>query len=189
MIISNPKSTLYQSSKGERKAFCMLWANSDLESPANAEGTNIIACAKMIGITPAELSFNGIYCLAPKIFFSTCPPVVLLAYCTGICLTAKVRKIQPRITNNHKRISTITIIGPCTRLISAMKAWGIRAIIPTIIRREIPFPTPLSVIFSPSHIAKTVPVTKIITEGIMNPSPFPKRKASSGTPNAPIEYK
>lgn len=66
-----PKRTLYQNSKGERKAFWMLRAQSDLESPAKAAGTNMIACAKMIGITPAELSLRGIYCLAPKIFFST----------------------------------------------------------------------------------------------------------------------
>ena len=121
-MISSPKSTLYQNSKGERKAFCMLSAHSDLESPAKAAGTNIIACAKMIGITPAELSFRGMYCLAPKIFFSTCPPVVRLAYCTGICLTAKVRKIHPKITKSHKRISTITNIGLCTLFISPKKA-------------------------------------------------------------------
>ena len=39
---------------------------------------------------------------------------------------------------------------------------GIVAMIPTIMRREIPLPIPLSVIFSPSHMAKMVPVTKII---------------------------
>jgi hypothetical protein len=38
------------------------------------------------------------------------------------------------------------------------------ASIPTMIKSEIPFPIPLSVIFSPNHMANIVPVTKIITE-------------------------
>ena len=43
---------------------------------------------------------------------------------------------------------------------------GIRAMIPTIINKEIPLPIPLSVIFSPNHIANTHPVTKIIIEDV-----------------------
>ena len=38
------------------------------------------------------------------------------------------------------------------------------AIIPTIINNEIPLPIPLSVIFSPNHIAKIQPVTNIVTD-------------------------
>src|SRR5690554_7274168 len=36
--------------------------------------------------------------------------------------------------------------------------------IPIIINNDIPFPIPLSVIFSPNHIAKMVPVVRINTE-------------------------
>ena len=42
------------------------------------------------------------------------------------------------------------------------KALGISATIPEKIISEIPFPTPLSVICSPSHIKKVVPATKEI---------------------------
>ena len=59
---------------------------------------------------------------------------------------------------------------------------GSVAIIPTIIKSEIPLPIPLSVIFSPNHIANIVPVTRIITEEMMNKGPLPKIKALSGTP-------
>ena len=58
------------------------------------------------------------------------------------------------------------------------------AIIPTIIKREIPFPIPLSVIFSPNHIANMVPVTKIMTDDIINNGPLPIINALSGTPRA-----
>ena len=61
--------------------------------------------------------------------------------------------------------------------------------IPTIINNEIPLPIPLSVIFSPNHIAKMVPVTKMITEEIINKGPLPMTKALSGTPKAESPYK
>ena len=73
--------------------------------------------------------------------------------------------------------------------VSDKNARGKRAMIPTIMRREIPLPIPLSVIFSPNHIAKIVPVTKISTAGTIKLSPLPKRKAESGTPNLLIPYK
>ena len=72
---------------------------------------------------------------------------------------------------------------------SCAKDMGNVATIPTVINSEIPFPIPLSVIFSPSHIAKMVPVTSMITDGTIKPSPFPSTKADSGTPSAPSEYK
>ena len=50
------------------------------------------------------------------------------------------------------------------------------AIIPTV-NSDIPFPIPLSVIFSPSHIAKTQPF-RIITDGTIKP-PLPMINALS----------
>ena len=73
--------------------------------------------------------------------------------------------------------------------VSERNARGRRAMIPTIMSREIPLPIPLSVIFSPNHIAKIVPVTKISTAGTIKESPLPRRKAASGTPNLLIPYK
>ena len=52
------------------------------------------------------------------------------------------------------------------------------AIIPTIIKNDIPLPIPLSVIFSPNHMAKIVPVTEYITEEMMNKGPLPKIKCT-----------
>ena len=53
-------------------------------------------------------------------------------------------------------------------LTSWMKACGRRAMIPIIMIREIPFPTPLSVIRSPSHKMNIDPAAKIIVAGIIN---------------------
>ena len=62
-----------------------------------------------------------------------------------------------------------------------MKACGNLAKIPTIINKDIPFPIPLSVIFSPSHIAKMVPVTRIITDENKNANESkPSKKALFG---------
>ena len=47
------------------------------------------------------------------------------------------------------------------------RALGISATIPEKIIREIPFPTPLKVICSPSHIKKVVPATKEIVVMIL----------------------
>ena len=43
--------------------------------------------------------------------------------------------------------------------------------IPTIIIKEIPFPIPLSVIRSPSHISNIVPVTILTIATNLNPTP------------------
>ncbi len=51
------------------------------------------------------------------------------------------------------------------------KALGISATIPEKIIKEIPFPTPLKVICSPSHIKKVVPATKDIVVIILKDIP------------------
>src|SRR5690606_17816165 len=83
--------------------------------------------------------------------------------------TAIVKKIHAIIISNHMITSITIIIGPPLPSIirdcdSCKNAVGKLAIIPIIISNEIPFPIPLSVIFSPNHIAKTVPVVKIKAE-------------------------
>ena len=50
-------------------------------------------------------------------------------------------------------------------------ALGISATIPEKIIKEIPLPTPLNVICSPSHIKKVVPATKDIVVKILNDKP------------------
>ena len=70
-----------------------------------------------------------------------------------------------------------------------MNERGRDAIIPTVISKDIPLPIPLSVIFSPNHIAKIHPVTRIITAGTMKKTPLPSTNAESGTPSAPKPYR
>ena len=50
-------------------------------------------------------------------------------------------------------------------------ALGISATIPAKIISEIPFPIPLWVICSPSHIKKTVPATIVVTFAILKNKP------------------
>ena len=51
---------------------------------------------------------------------------------------------------------------------SCRKAEGKSAKIPTIMRIDIPLPIPLSVIFSPNHIANKDPATRITILGNQN---------------------
>ena len=107
----------------------------------------------------------------------------------GICLTAKTKSIHRAITTIHITNSIATIIKPPEPESWEITSWvndkGKDAIIPTVINKEIPLPIPLSVIFSPNHIAKIQPVTRIITDGIIKNGPLPKTNAASGTPKAP----
>ena len=67
------------------------------------------------------------------------------------------------------------------------KALGISATIPEKIINEIPFPTPLKVICSPSHIKNVVPATSDIVVIILNDIPgsitkFPAFSNPTDTP-------
>jgi hypothetical protein len=56
------------------------------------------------------------------------------------------------------------------------KALGISATIPEKIIKDIPFPTPLNVICSPSHIRKVVPATREIVVVSLNDIPGSKTR-------------
>ena len=60
------------------------------------------------------------------------------------------------------------------------RALGISATIPENIIKDIPFPIPLCVICSPSHIKKIVPATKEITEVNLKKAP--------GSITIPVEF-
>ena len=118
--------------------------------------------ANITGITPAIASFNGICVLcAPTIFL----PTTFLEYCTGTLLSAcctnttpATNIIAPIITPNV--ISKPTVLNPSDVIIKFHKVEipvGSPDIIPTSIIIEIPFPIPLLVICSPSHISIDVP--------------------------------
>ena len=74
------------------------------------------------------------------------------------------RMINNQITSSIKIIIRPPFDSVTLETYSWMNDAGKVAIIPTIINNEIPLPIPLSVIFSPNHIAKTQPVTRMITD-------------------------
>ena len=73
-ITSMAKTKLYQNPEKSENSCTKPLAAVDVEKPANVIGINIIACAKIIGITPAALILSGIYCLAPA---KRCPIICL----------------------------------------------------------------------------------------------------------------
>ena len=75
-MIKSPNTKLYQNPEKSEKAATKLCTPSESDKPAKVIGINIIACANIIGITPAALTFNGKYCLAAAI----CPVAPRFAY-------------------------------------------------------------------------------------------------------------
>ena len=60
-------------------------------------------------------------------------------------------------------------VRPSSKVVT--NALGISATIPANIINEIPFPIPLCVICSPSHIKKIVPATIVVTVEILKKTP------------------
>ena len=116
----------------------------------------------------------------PNILLPTC----LLGYCTNNLLWALSIKTTNVIVNktrikrpNIKPIDS----APCLpSSIVPKRALGSSATIPAKISKEIPFPNPLDVICSPSHIKKIVPPTRVMTAEILKNKP-----GSETTPVAP----
>ena len=72
---------------------------------------------------------------------------------------------------NIKATLNSPVLPSCKVLTTAL---GRFAIIPAVIIREIPFPTPLEEIYSPNHIRNTVPPTRVITVVTLKKSPGSK---------------
>ena len=120
--------------------------------------------AKIIGITLAIAGLIGICVFwAPIIFL----PTTFLEYWTGILLSASCTNITPTIKTKIPNINNIAVTKPFVlnapftliKLKIDVNADGIPDTIPANINIEIPFPTPLDVILSPSHIKNDVPAT------------------------------
>ena len=104
---------------------------------------------------------------APTIFL----PTTFLEYCTGTLLSACCTNTTP--ATKIKAPSTIPIavnkpvvLNPASVIIKLHKVvspLGNLEIIPMKINNEIPFPIPLFVIWSPSHIRTEVPATNPVT--------------------------
>ena len=140
------------------------------ENPTRVIGMNMIAWAKIIGITFAAFTFKGMYCLAPPYCLL---PTIFFAYCTGIFLVPCTRRMANAMTSNRTTSSIRNITKPpVLSVIREINSWnkdcGKRAIIPTIIIKEIPLPIPLSVILSPSHKINILPAANIMVEVSIN---------------------
>ena len=125
--------------------------------------------ANITGITPAIANFNGICVFCPPYIFL---PTTFLAYCTGTLLSACCTNTTPATSNNAPIIIAIDVIKPVVlnpipvtniNLYIVVTADGNEDIIPINIINDIPFPIPLFVICSPSHISNAVPATNDIT--------------------------
>ena len=118
----------------------------------------MILMAKINGIIPDELTFNGMYVVVPP---KTRLPRIRFAYWTMMRRCPSLMKMMDA-----------TIPSPITpkkisprKLVPETNDWpmdpGKRAMIPAKIRRLMPFPTPFSVIISPSHTRNMVPAVRV----------------------------
>ena len=172
-MINTAKTKLYQKPELSMKAAQKLLWSPWLEKPTIEIGINMIAWAKIIGITLAAFTFKGIYWRAPPYCLF---PMILFAYWTGTLRVPWTNKIAPAITNKRNNISIKNITRPPVfSLVREINSWnkecGSRAIIPIKMIKEMPFPIPLSVMRSPSHKMNILPAAKITAEEIVNQMP------------------
>ena len=128
-------------------------------------GKDINEEAKITGITPAIANLSGICVFCPPYIFL---PTTFFAYCTGILLSASCTNTTPATSITAPIIIPNAVISPVvlnpalvnTKLYKVVTTAGKLEIIPINIIIEIPFPIPLLVICSPSHISKAVPAIK-----------------------------
>ena len=163
------KTRLYQNPLLSLKARTNAPLPSELK-PAKAIGINMMACAKMIGITLAAFTFKGMYWRTPPYCLL---PWMRFAYCTGIRRVPCTSRIAKANTRIKITISTMNTIKPppasFKRLENSwMIALGKRAMIPIKMMKEIPFPTPRSVMRSPNHITNIEPAQSRIVEDMVN---------------------
>ena len=114
--------------------------------------------AKMIGMTPAMVTFSGRYCVWPWYMRR---PRTRLAYWTGIrrwpslMKTTAATTTMATITNGIRRANASgpLMIGPiCCGMLPTM---------PAKMMKLMPLPSPRSLISSPSHISRMVPAVKL----------------------------
>ena len=130
-------------------------------------GKDIMEDAKITGITPAVLTFSGILVDWPPISFL---PTIFLEYWTGILLSAPLR-ISTRTTTRRITAAMISparvpfaIVFPLIKFsYSNVRSLGTLEMILMVSTMEIPFPTPFSVIRSPSHISIAEPAVRQAT--------------------------
>ena len=137
--------------------------------------------AKMIGITPAVLTRSGMCVLWPPYILR---PTMRLAYWTGILRVACVMTTTAATTSTM--IAAMITIWMTPRLpartlsIACMTRFGTPPRMLTKMTSEMPLPMPNSVIFSPSHMTRMVPVVCVTMVDRKNARP------GSGTTRQPL---
>ncbi len=126
--------------------------------------------AKMIGMTPAWLTFRGRNCRVPP---KTRRPRTCLADWVGIRRWLSVIAMTPTTTAMNRPSRSRSVMMPYLPgsgvsfevefSHSPFMATGTRARIPAMISRLIPLPIPNSSICSPIHIRKIVPAVMMQT--------------------------
>ena len=113
--------------------------------------------AKMMGITPAMLTFSGMYVLVPPMVRR---PTMRLAYCTGMRRCDCSTKTTQVMTTSPIAHTPRKMPQPRVRRISP-SADGKVAAMDVKISRDMPLPTPRSVMRSPSHMITVVPAVMV----------------------------
>ena len=127
-----------------------------LDSRAGKYSTEL---AKMMGMTPAWLNFNGIYVLCPPYMRL---PTTRLANCTGIRRWPFSVKTMATNNNSDSPMMMANLTLPPWARTAAPPA-GMPATTLVKIRIDIPCPMPRWVMVSPSHMTSTVPAVSVIT--------------------------
>jgi hypothetical protein len=156
---------------------------------AAVPGMMMIDCAKMIGITPAELMRSGMKLFCPS---RTRPrPITLRGICTGILRAAMVMAATPATTTTITRSmmtanQLITPVVTCSHVVTSApgKPWMIEKKISS----DMPLPMPRSVICSPSHITNTAPIVRISVVEIRKKKPRAHDRRRAGRVQALQEH-
>ena len=113
----------------------------------------------MTGMTPAWLTFSGMYVDEPP---NILRPTIRRAYCTGIRRWPCSMKITAAMMTRPIASTTTKMSQPCEFLIDH-RAAGNDETIEVKIRIDMPLPIPRSVISSPNHMIIAVPAVITMT--------------------------
>ncbi len=132
--------------------------------PVTVPGKSRSEEAKIGGITPEVFTLSGRCELWPLYIRR---PTTRFAYCTGMRRCARSMKTMAATTAIIRTTMKIATRMESSRWRTNSKvvttADGMAATMPAKMMSEMPFPMPRSVICSPSHMMKAVPVVSVMT--------------------------
>ncbi len=126
----------------------------------------------MTGITPPVFTFSGMKVLVPPYIFR---PTTRFAYCTATLRCPRSMNTTPpmiriiAITRNSIRISPIWPVRSWSIVFRTPA--GKFTTIPAKMISDMPLPIPRSVICSPNHMMKQVPVVRVSSTMALNAQP------------------